>query len=73
MNQAAIDAVFRPKLNKQEVKADEITRNVRAIMSAEVTTRDSKTERLRALRLARDAQMPSAPAKKVRTVSRRVK
>lgn len=73
MNQAAIDAVFRPKLNKQEAKADEITRNVRAIMNAEVTKRDSKTERLRAARLARDAQMPAAPIKKMRTVVRRVK
>lgn len=73
MDQAAIDAVFRPKLNKQEVKADAITRTVRAIMDAEATKRDTKTERLRSARLARDAQMPTAPAKKVRSVARRVK
>lgn len=73
MNQAAIDAVFRPKLNKQEAKADEITRNVRAIMNAEAAKRDTKTERLRAARLARDAQMPVAPTKKMRATVRRVK
>lgn len=73
MNQAAIDAVFRPKLNKQEAKADEITRNVRAIMDAEVAKRDTKTERLRSARLARDAQMPAAPVKKIRSVARRGK
>jgi len=73
MNQAAIDAVFQPKLNKQEAKADEITRNVRAIMNAESAKRDLKTERLRAARLARDAQMPVAPVKKARTVARSVK
>lgn len=73
MNQAAIDAVFRPRLNKQEAKADEITRNVRAILNAESTKRDTKTERLRAARLARDAQTPSAPAKKIRSVVRRGK
>lgn len=73
MNQAAIDAVFRPKPSKQETKADEITRTVRAIMNAEAAKRDTKTERLRAARLARDAQMPVAPIKKTRTVLRRVK
>lgn len=71
MNQAAIDAVFRPRLNKQEAKADDITRHVRAILSAESTKRDTKTERLRSARLARDAQMPQAPTKKIRSVARR--
>ncbi len=73
MNQSLINAVFQPKLNKQEVKADEITRNVRAIMNAEAAKRDTKTERLRMARLARDAQMPVAPVKKMRATVRRVK
>jgi hypothetical protein len=73
MNQSLINAVFQPKPNKQEAKADEITKNVRAIMNAEIAKRDSKTERLRASRLARDAQMPVAPMKKMRATVSRVK
>jgi hypothetical protein len=68
MKQSAIDAVFRPKLNKQEVKADDITRNVRAILNAEITKRDTKTERLRAERLAWLAEQPAAPVAKPRRV-----
>lgn len=70
MKHAAIDAVFQPKLNKQETKADAITRNVREILDAEAIKRDAKTERLRLARLARDAAMPALAVKKVRTVVR---
>lgn len=73
MNQSAIDAVFRPKLNTREVKADDITRNVRAILNAEASKRDTKTERLRAERLAWQASQPAKPAAKPRQTARRVK
>lgn len=73
MNQAAIDTVFRPKLSKQEAKADAMTRNVRQILDAEAAKRDSKTERLRSARLARDAEKPVAPVKKIRSIARRGK
>ena len=73
MDQASIAAIFRPKLSKQEVKADEVTRNVRVILDAEVTKRVSKTERLRSARMARDAQTPAAPVKKIRSLDSRAK
>ncbi len=73
MDQAAIAAIFRPKLSKQEVKADEVTRNVRVILDAEVANRLSKTERLRSARVARDAQMAAAPVKKIRSLGSRTK
>ena len=67
MDEAIINAVFRPKSSKQEAKADITTRVARDIIDGEATARDAKTERLRAARLAREATAkPVSGAKKTR-------
>jgi len=74
MNQDAISAVFRPQRVNPAAKADAITRNVRAILDAEATKRNTKTERLRAERLAHNSRVPSSvTAVNVRSAMRRGK
>jgi len=74
MNKDAISAVFRPQRLNQEAKADAITRNVRAILDAEATKRNTKTERLRAERLSHNAKAAfAAPALRIQSTARRGK
>lgn len=63
MDQTLINAVFQPKPSKQEAKADATTRLVRSIIDGEVSARETKTERLRAARLAQEAAAKPAAQK----------
>ena len=62
MDEAIISAVFQAKPSRQEAKADVTSRIAREIIDSEVTARESKTERLRAARLAREAAADARPA-----------
>jgi hypothetical protein len=57
-------AIVKP--TRMEAKVDATTKAVREILDKETAITDAKTERLRAMRLAREAapQPASAPAKK---------
>lgn len=59
MKNPQADALFRPKPSKQEAKADVTARIARQIMDAETSRRDTKTERLRQARLAKEASQPT--------------
>jgi hypothetical protein len=60
--------MFAPKASRQETKADATTTVARSILQAEAKARDAKTAKLRALRLAMEAEAPPAPPKgKART------
>jgi CspA family cold shock protein len=60
--------MFAPKASRQETKADATTSVARSILQAEAKARDAKTAKLRALRLAMEAEAPPAPPKgKART------
>jgi len=63
MDQTLINAVFQPKPSKLEAKADATTRLVRSIIDGEVSARETKTERLRAARLAQEATAKPAAQK----------
>ncbi|WOI57969.1 hypothetical protein [Palleronia sp. LCG004] len=60
------NTVFRP--TPSETKADSVTRIVKGMIAADTSARQSKTERLRAARLDRDAsaktEAEAAPKKK---------
>ena len=68
--------VFAPRPSRQESKADTTTSVARSILEAETKARDAKTAKLRALRLAREAEAepvePKAkrPARKTATKAR---
>lgn len=67
MDEAIINAVFQPKPSKQEAKADVTTRIAREIIDSEATARETKTERLRAARLAKEAAAkPASGSKRTR-------
>lgn len=60
-----IGNVFKPAPSKGETKAERTTEAVRTILKTETKQRNAKTERLRAARLAREAEeTPVAPAAK---------
>ncbi len=61
MDEAIISAVFQAKPSRQEAKADVTSRIAREIIDSEATARESKTERLRAARLAKEAAAKPAP------------
>jgi len=61
MDEATINAVFRPRPSRQEAKADVTTRAARQIIDSEAEARQAKTERLRAARLAQEAAADPAP------------
>ncbi|MBX3570460.1 MAG: hypothetical protein KF914_20535 [Rhizobiaceae bacterium] len=58
------NGIFAPRPNRQESKADATTMVARSILQAETKARDAKTAKLRALRLAQEAEAAEAPAKK---------
>jgi hypothetical protein len=61
--------IFKPKLTRTEAKGDATTRAAREIIHAEAAAEAKKTARLRAARLAQEAQQP-APVEKKRTRTR---
>jgi len=66
MDEAIVSAVFQARPSKQEAKADVTSRVAREIIDKEAAARESKTERLRAARLAQEeaaAQPAPAPRK----------
>ncbi|MGY6707306.1 MAG: hypothetical protein ACXIVF_03180 [Rhizobiaceae bacterium] len=64
------DNLFRPTRSKAETKAQTTDNAARAIIDAEVDSREAKTERLRQARLKMEAEqaenLEAAPAKKPR-------
>jgi hypothetical protein len=64
------DNLFRPARSKAETKADVTDSTARAIIDAEIESREAKTERLRKARLKMEAEQAAAtekaPAKKTR-------
>lgn len=65
-----MEAVFKP--NKQESKARTTDNAARAIIDQEAAAREAKTAKLRAARLAMEAEAESAPAP-VKKTARRAK
>jgi len=64
--------VFQPRASRQESKAETTTTAARTILDAEVKARDSKTARLRAMRMAQEAATPEpAPTKPARKAAPR--
>ncbi|RTM05185.1 MAG: hypothetical protein EKK31_15990 [Hyphomicrobiales bacterium] len=64
--------LFKPVPSRTEAKTDTTSRVARQILDLEAKTRTAKTERLRAARLAQEADAPpAAPPKK--TVQKRRK
>ena len=61
MDEAIVSAVFQARPSKQEAKADVTSRIAREIIDSEATARESKTERLRAARLAKEAAAKPTP------------
>jgi hypothetical protein len=55
---------FKPKPSDREGKSDATTRAAREIIEHATNARLAKTERLRAIRLAKDAETESTPPKK---------
>ena len=68
--QNAAVALFKP--NKQESKAQTTDSVARAIIDKEAAQRDAKTAKLRAARLAMEAELP-APVEKVKKPRKRAK
>lgn len=64
MKLMAETAATRPPLSRAEAKGDATTRAAREIIESEAAARAAKTERLRAERLAREAEAPAPVAKK---------
>jgi hypothetical protein len=64
---ASKDKFFDPAKMKSKDKAAVTDDTARAIIAAEATARDKKTEKLRALRMAQDAEAPAEPVKAKRT------
>lgn len=71
MDEAIISAVFQARPSKQEAKADVTSRIAREIIDNEATARESKTERLRAARLAMEAEAAAKPAPGTRKTRRK--
>lgn len=58
MDETLLNAVFKPRLSRQETKADATTRIAREMVNAEVVKREAKTERLRLARLELEKNTP---------------
>ncbi|MER2536478.1 MAG: hypothetical protein ABTQ31_15095 [Rhizobiaceae bacterium] len=58
---AAPEGLFKPKPTSSQAKGEMTTRVARSIIEGEVSQRDAKTARLRAMRLAREAEIAAAP------------
>jgi len=58
MDETLLNAVFQPRLSRQETKADTTTRIAREMVNAEVVRREAKTERLRLARLELEKNAP---------------
>ncbi len=57
-------SLFKPAPSRTEAKTDTTSRVARQILDLEASTRDAKTKRLRAARLAQEAEAPAVPQKK---------
>ena len=64
-------SLFKPVPSRTEAKTDMTSRVARQILDLEATAREAKTKRLRAARLAQEADAPAVPPKKA--VSKRNK
>lgn len=67
------DGLFKPNLTKTESKAETVSRVARNMIDQEIAKRDAKTARLREARMARDADVPTPPAKPERKTARSAK
>ncbi len=68
---ATKDKFFNPEKVSARDKAANTDHTARAIIAAEVKDRDNKTEKLKALRLQREAaEATEAPAKKTRRAAK---
>jgi hypothetical protein len=56
--------LFKPVPSRTEAKTDTTSRVARQIQDLEARERAAKTERLRAARLAQEADRPAVPSKK---------
>ncbi|WP_246506713.1 hypothetical protein [Mesorhizobium silamurunense] len=56
--------LFKPNPSRTEAKGDMTSRVARQIVDLEAAARIAKTERLRAARLAQEAEVPAAAPKK---------
>jgi hypothetical protein len=65
--------LFAPLPNKAESKARTTDNIFRTIVSAEAAARDAKTERLRLLRMQKEADAPAAPEPKKRATKKTAK
>ncbi|MGW9230457.1 hypothetical protein ACWGPT_06235 [Pseudorhizobium sp. NPDC055634] len=65
---APTEEIFKPTKLSAQAKAEQTNSVVRDILAAETAARESKTERLKALRLAQSQPEP-APRKRGRKVS----
>ncbi|MBN9022073.1 MAG: hypothetical protein J0H08_08260 [Rhizobiales bacterium] len=61
MKRIPADGVFKPAMTRIESRQDATTRAALAIIASESAAVDAKTDRLRAARLAHEAQNPEPP------------
>ncbi|WP_245418850.1 hypothetical protein [Mesorhizobium sp. WSM3864] len=71
MRNAIAEAVFKPKPTARESKGDATTQAAREIMDKETADRESKTQRLRLARLAKEAAAPAGLPKAKRASAKR--
>ena len=71
MRNAIAEAVFKPKRTARESKGDATTLAAREIMDKETAARESKTERLKLARLAKEAAEPVVTLKPKRASVKR--
>lgn len=55
------DNLFNPEKLSAQAKSEQTTSIAEEILANEASARQKKTDRLRALRLAQDAELPSGP------------
>jgi hypothetical protein len=67
------NGLFKPAQSRTEAKTDTTSRVARQILDLEAKTRTAKTERLRAARLAQEADAPPPAAPPKKTVQKRRK
>ena len=63
----AKDNLFKPEKLSAQAKSEQTTSIAKDILAHEAFTRQKKTERLRALRLAQEAELGPAPKAKKKT------